>query len=277
MKHIEEQAKELWNKTFGDSREYIDKFFNLYFKEGNFFHLEKNGKLLSMLFATHHRLKIDDKIVPIAYIGSVCTQESHRNQGLANLLMQKAESELSNLGKKAVILIAAHEGLVPFYEKMGYKLCGIEGINKTYFKEINHQEDFSQYRIKKTKDFDFELINKVQQNRNNCIIHNESTLKLYTITDYDIVNLYKNEEIIAQCVAITDWETIEVLDCFCLEQKSAEIFAQILSKEYKKDVTLKFFPDSRSATHSTIEMIKPLEEKTQSIPNEVFMSLNLDT
>lgn len=273
MKHIEEQAKELWNKTFGDSREYIDKFFNLYFKEGNFFHLEENGKLLSMLFATHHRLKIDDKIVPIAYIGSVCTQESHRNQGLANLLMQKAESELSNLGKKAVILIAAHEGLVPFYEKMGYKLCGIEGIKKISYN--NNPNYLSEYKIEKTKNFNFDLINKVQQTRNNCIIHSTTTLQLYTQTDYDIISLYKNDEILAQCVAIIDWDTIEVLDCFCLKKETAEIVAKKISEEFKKDVNFKYFPDSLSAIPSTIEMIKPL--KNIELPNEIFMSLNLDT
>ena len=130
MKTIQEQAKELWRKTFGDSTEYIDKFFNLYFKKNYFFHLEEDGKLLSMLFATHHKLKIDEKTLPIAYIGSVCTQENYRKKGLATLLMKKTEKELKTLGKKAIILIAAHEGLVPFYQKMGYSLCGIEGIKK---------------------------------------------------------------------------------------------------------------------------------------------------
>ena len=132
MKTIQEQAKELWRETFGDSTEYIDKFFNLFFKKNYFFHLEEDGKLLSMLFATEHKLKIDEKTLPIAYIGSVCTQENYRKKGLATLLMKKAEKELKTLGKKAIILIAAHEGLVPFYEKMGYSLCGIEGIKKIY-------------------------------------------------------------------------------------------------------------------------------------------------
>ena len=45
MKHIEEQAKELWNKTFGDSREYIDKFFNLYLLSPIF-----ETKLLAILY-----------------------------------------------------------------------------------------------------------------------------------------------------------------------------------------------------------------------------------
>ena len=64
MKTIQQQAKELWRETFGDSTEYIDKFFNLYFKKNYFFHLEEDGKLLSMLFATHHKLKIDEKTLP---------------------------------------------------------------------------------------------------------------------------------------------------------------------------------------------------------------------
>lgn len=277
MIQIQQQAKELWHKTFGDSKEYIDKFFNLYFKEGNFFHISENGNLLSMLFATHHRLKINDEILPIAYIGSVCTVESHRNQGLANALMQKAEKELNNLGKKAVILIAAHEGLVPFYEKMGYKLCGIEGINKTFFNQIKEGNNLSAYRIEKTTNFDFEFINQVQKKRNNCIIHSETTLLLYTITDYDIINLYKGEEILAQCVAITDTKTIEVLDCFCFENETAEIFAKEISKKYEKDVILKYFPEKENITPSTIEMIKPSQSLNQSLPNEVFMSLNLDT
>ena len=148
MKTIQEQAKELWRKTFGDTVEYIDKFFNLYFKPNYFFHLEEDGKLLSMLFATHHRLKIGEKNLPIAYIGSVCTQENYRNCGLATTLMQKAENELKKLGKKAIILIAAHEGLVPFYEKMGYSLCGIEGIKKISYKE--NTKDLEQFKIQTT-------------------------------------------------------------------------------------------------------------------------------
>ena len=123
--------------------------------------------------------------------------------------------------------------------------------------------------------FNFDLINKVQQTRNNCIIHSTTTLQLYTQTDYDIISLYKNDEILAQCVAITDWDTIEVLDCFCLEEETAEIVAKKISEEFKKDVNLKYFPDSLSAIPSTIEMIKPL--KNIELPNEIFMSLNLDT
>ena len=134
-----------------------------------------------MLFATHHKLKIDEKTLPIAYIGSVCTQENYRKKGLATLLMKKAEKELKTLGKKAIILIAAHEGLVPFYEKMGYSLCGIEGIKKISYKEnLNIEEEF---KIQTTCEFDFDFINQVQKKRNKCIIHNEETLKLYTITD----------------------------------------------------------------------------------------------
>lgn len=271
MKTIQQQAKELWRKTFGDSTEYIDKFFNLYFKKNYFFHLEEDGKLLSMLFATHHKLKIDEKTLPIAYIGSVCTQENYRKKGLATLLMEKAEKKLKTLGKKAIILIAAHEGLVPFYEKMGYSLCGIEGIKKISYKEnLKIKEEF---RIENTSNFDFDFINQVQQKRNKCIIHNEDTLKLYTITDYKIINLYHNSTLLAQCVAIVDWDTIEILDCFSLEEETAETLAKKVSLKYKKDVNLKYFPFTEK-TPSTIEMIKPLE---QGLVNEIYMSLNLDT
>ena len=190
MKTIQEQAKELWRKTFGDTVEYIDKFFNLYFKPNYFFHIEKDGKLLSMLFATHHRLKIGEKTLPIAYIGSVCTLEEERGKGLATQLIKKAEEDLKNLGKKGFILIAAHEGLVPFYEKMGYQLCGAEGI---IMKSTFNEENLSNYSIEKVKDFDYDFIKKVQEKRNRCIIHDETTLKLYTITDYEIINLYKDK------------------------------------------------------------------------------------
>lgn len=263
---IEKQAKELWNKTFGDSFEYIDKFFSLYFKEGNFFHIEENGKLLSMLFATHHRLKVNEEIIPIAYIGSICTLEEHRGKGLATQLMQKTEEELKALGKQGYILIAAHEGLVPFYEKRGYQLCGAEGI---IMKSTFDEEKLKPYSIEKVKDFDYEFINKVQEKRNHCIIHNESTLKLYTITDYDIINLYKENKLLAQGVVIPDFSPIEVLDCFCFEEDVAEIFSEMIYRKHKKEVRLKHFPMENEIT-STIEMCKNLSL-------EIFMSLNLDT
>ncbi len=264
--NIEQQAKTLWNKTFVDSWEYIDKFFSLYFKEGNFFHIEKEGKLLSMLFATHHRLKINNEIHPIAYIGSVCTIEEERRKGLAAQLIKETEEQLRDQGIKGFILIAAHEGLVPYYEKQGYQLCGIEGI---IMKNTFDEDKLKPYTIEKVKDFDYEFIDKVQEKRNNCIIHNASTLKLYTLTDYDIINLYKENQLLAQGVVIPDYSPVEVLDCFCLEEHTADIFAQMIYRELKKEIRLKHYPSENQIT-STIEMSKNLTP-------EIFMSLNLDT
>ena len=263
---IENQAKALWHNTFGDSEEYIEKFFSLYFKKGNFFHIEENGKLLSMLFATHHTIKKDNKLIPIAYIGSICTHEEHRGKQLATQLMQNAEKELKTIGKQGYILIAAHEGLVPFYEKRGYQLCGKEGI---IIKNTFNEEKLKPYQIEKVKDFDYNLIEQIQKERNNCIIHNKETLKLYTITDYEITNLYKDNTLIAQGVVIADFSPIEVLDCFCKEKETAEIFAEMIYKKHKKEVRLKHYPSGNQIT-STIEMSKNLTP-------EIFMSLNLDT
>lgn len=265
--NIEQQAKTLWNKTFGDSWEYIDKFFSLYFNEGNFFHIEKEGKLLSMLFATHHRLKINNEILPIAYIGSVCTIEEERGKGIAAQLIKKTEEKLKEMGIEGFILIAAHEGLVPYYEKQGYQLCGSEGI---IMKSTFDEEKLKPYSIEKVKDFDYEFINKVQEKRNRCVLHNENTLKLYTITDYDIINLYKEEELLAQGVVIPDFSPVEVLDCFCFEEETAEIFSEMIYRKLKKEVRLKHFPMAELKVNSTIEMCKNLKP-------QIFMSLNLDT
>lgn len=272
MKTIEQQAKNLWNKTFRDSFEYIDKFFSLYYKKGNFFHLEENGKLISMLFATHHTLKINEKTLPIAYIGSICTVEEERGKGLAPLLLKNAEKELLSMGKHAVILIAAHEGLVPYYEKLGYHLCGKEGI---IIKNTFNEDKLKHYTVKKAQTFDFDFIKKVQAQRNNCIIHDENTLKLYTLTDYEVINLYKSEELIAQTVVIPDFTPIEVLDCFCFDRETAEIMSEMLYKEYHKEIRLKHYPTSNQIT-STIEMVKPLTPIKTPLQS-VFMSLNLDT
>lgn len=263
---IEQQAKTLWHKTFGDSYEYIDKFFSLYFKQGNFFHIEKEGKLLSMLFATHHRLKINKEIHHIAYIGSVCTIEEERKKGLASQLIKTTEEQLRDQGIKGFILIAAHEGLVPYYEKQGYQLCGREGI---IMKNTFNEDKLKPYTIEKVKDFDYEFIDKVQEKRNNSIIHNASTLKLYTLTDYDIINLYKENQLLAQGVVIPDYSPVEVLDCFCLEEHTADIFAQMIYRELKKEIRLKHYPENKQIT-STIEMSKDINKN-------IFMSLNLDT
>ncbi len=219
-----------------------------------------------MLFATHHTIKKDNKLIPIAYIGSICTVEEERGKGLATLLMKKAEEELKTMGKRGFILIAAHEGLVPFYETRGYQLCGKEGI---IIKNTFNEEKLKDYQIEKAKDFDYNLIEQIQKERNNCIIHNKETLKLYTITDYDIINLYKENTLVAQGVVIPDFSPIEVLDCFCFEKQTCEIFSEMIYRKHKKEVRLKHFPMDNQIT-STIEMSKNLTP-------EIFMSLNLDT
>ncbi len=114
-----EQLKELWQLSFGDSREFVDLFFATGWSEDRFHVLAENGQVTAALYW----LDCEYLGQKQAYIYAVATHPEHRGKGLCRKLMAQTQSILKSRGYTAALLRPGEEGLRAMYEKMGYKTC----------------------------------------------------------------------------------------------------------------------------------------------------------
>lgn len=122
------QIIDIWQDSFGDSKEEIEQFFIqcaeslrvCVYMEDN-----KVAGFLCLLSATlflkdetEHQISSDS----VEYIYAVATKKEFRNKGISTELLEYVKTILSEEHKSG-ILVPADEGLEQFYKKRGYICC----------------------------------------------------------------------------------------------------------------------------------------------------------
>jgi predicted acetyltransferase len=147
MQNAKQQTKALWLRTFDDSEEFVDFYFEKYFSDKNNIFVEQNGKIISALQALPFSLQIENKIVPSAYLSGICTDENFQHQGFMRELLTKTHRQLFENQYWAATLIPASENLEKMYQKFGYatlistqmtqiKQIGTDNIDKNRKKNL---------------------------------------------------------------------------------------------------------------------------------------------
>lgn len=110
------QCRELWQRVFGDSREFIDMFLTDVFRAENLFCREEQGRVVSMAFV----VELQTKYGPTGYLYAVATDAEWRGQGLAQTVVCEAIDEMRRRGYAAAMLIPSHPKLKEFYRRFGF-------------------------------------------------------------------------------------------------------------------------------------------------------------
>ncbi len=114
-----EQLKELWMLAFGDSREFVDLFWDTGFSNDRCQYLTEQGQVTAALYWLDCRFRGQKQ----AYIYAVATHPDHRGKGLCRKLMARSQAVLAERGYTAALLKPGGEGLIRMYEKMGCRTC----------------------------------------------------------------------------------------------------------------------------------------------------------
>lgn len=112
-----DQLKQLWQLAFGDSREFIDLFFETGYAPDRCLYLTEGGQVTAALYwldCTFHGQKQ-------AYVYAVATHPDHRGKGLCRQLMDMTHRKLKEQGYTAALLRPADAGLRQMYGKTGYR------------------------------------------------------------------------------------------------------------------------------------------------------------
>lgn len=112
------QMKDLWQEAFGDEEPFIQRFFSRAYAPERCRIALCQGELAGMLF-WFDCTSGDQKV---AYVYGVATRRQFQGRGIATDLLQDAQEHLRQRGYSAVLLVAASESLIRFYEARGYRM-----------------------------------------------------------------------------------------------------------------------------------------------------------
>lgn len=115
-----DELKKLWIDTFGDTKEYVNTFFDKFYIPDNVIVYKENGKIVSSLYMIDYCLKYNDKYYKIMYLYALATDNEYRCKGIMSMLIDKADKIMHNKGYVGAFLIPAEESLYDYYGRFGF-------------------------------------------------------------------------------------------------------------------------------------------------------------
>lgn len=112
--------RELWQQAFGDTDDYLNRFFTTAFSPDRCRCIEVAGKVAAALYW----LDCSCQGERLAYLYAVATDTAYRGQGLCHRLMGDTHAHLRAAGYAGSVLVPGDESLFRFYGSMGYRTFG---------------------------------------------------------------------------------------------------------------------------------------------------------
>lgn len=112
----ERECRDLWQRTFGDSREFVDMFFTDVYRPENLFCRKEQGRVVSMAYV----VELQTDYGPTGYLYAVATDADFRMRGLSSAVVEEALAEMRRRGYCAAMLIPSQSSLKHFYARFGF-------------------------------------------------------------------------------------------------------------------------------------------------------------
>lgn len=152
-------------------------------------------------------LKTPNCILKVAAIGSVVTEEAHRNQGLSRQILETCLDEAS---KQDCDLAILWTNLHDFYRKLGFELAGTE---ISFLIENEFQAPSNEYKFLKSNQVSPESIYRVYQQ--------------HTVTSFRSIEDVRKFMKIPQTQIYTAWDKSGQLAAYAVEGKGVDLTGYI--------------------------------------------------
>ena len=116
----EERLISIWQKSFGDSREYVDFFFQNHYSSEDTLVCYYDGQETAELFLIDTQLKIKNKLYGAQYVYAACTLPEFRGRGFMKELICSAVKLGRKRNKYFTVLVPGSESLFDYYSKLGF-------------------------------------------------------------------------------------------------------------------------------------------------------------
>ena len=114
-----EEARRLWQLCFGDSDEFLDRYFDLVYREEDVLLAEEGCKAIGHLQFPQLVLSLGEETLPAGYVVAVCTHPDHRGNGIMRPLLQEALCREKARGDVVSVLLPAEDWLYRYYTSVG--------------------------------------------------------------------------------------------------------------------------------------------------------------
>lgn len=112
-----EEIQEIWQSCFGDDEEYIDFYIRNRMTEETMLLYYLEGKAVSMASFLPAACRRGEEDIPCRYVYAVATLPEYRGKGYGAKLLEFAREHY----REPLILSPAEEGLISYYEKLGFR------------------------------------------------------------------------------------------------------------------------------------------------------------
>ncbi|MFC2383388.1 MAG: GNAT family N-acetyltransferase [Porphyromonas sp.] len=114
-----EEARRLWQLCFGDSDEFLDRYFDLVYREEDVLLAEEGSKAIGHLQFPELALSLGEETLPAGYVVAVCTHPDYRGNGIMRPLLHEALRREKARGDVASVLLPAEDWLFRYYTSVG--------------------------------------------------------------------------------------------------------------------------------------------------------------
>ena len=114
-----EEARRLWQLCFGDSDEFLDRYFDRLYREEDVLLAEEGSKAIGHLQFPELSLSLGEATLPAGYVVAVCAHPDHRGKGIMRPLLHEALRREKARGDVVSVLLPAEEWLYRYYTSVG--------------------------------------------------------------------------------------------------------------------------------------------------------------
>ncbi len=167
--------KQLWSRTFNDSKEYVDWFFDNVYTDANGMLLTKDNRPVSALLLQQYSMQFHDADITVGYICGACTAKRSRGKGYMSRVMNEAIRNSYKRGDTLCALIPADDSLYNFYSRFGFATSFFANIER-YSPLDYFPFDGGKYSAVDTPDIDalYRFTDGMMQRRHCSIQHTAS-------------------------------------------------------------------------------------------------------
>ncbi len=136
-----EEARRLWQLCFGDSDEFLDRYFDRLYREEDVLLAEEGSKAIGHLQFPQLALSLGEEILPAGYVVAVCTHPDHRGNGIMRPLLHEALRREKARGDVVSVLLPAEEWLHRYYTSVGGYAPVVNRVRSRRLEDALREED----------------------------------------------------------------------------------------------------------------------------------------
>lgn len=168
---IKEQVKALWKLCFEDSKEFVEMYFKLRYKNEVNVAIQSGDEVISALQMLPYPMTFCGEMVQTSYISGACTHPDFRSKGVMRELLSQSFARMLRNGIQFSTLIPAEPWLFDYYKCMGYATVFQYSVKEMTLPEFIPSKEIAVNVVSKPQDEVYSYLNKKLSERPCCIQH----------------------------------------------------------------------------------------------------------